>query len=287
MRETGPEWKYVQVVQEKEKGNNTVKCCFCDKVFVSSAYRIRQHLNGEENAVLNIKSCCKVPETVVEEMRKLSKEKQDTKNVKRKQNILDKAISSKVMKTHEGIQQSLHVMFNNKATVDQSVARAFCSAGIPFNVINNYYFKQALSEVAKFGPGYSPPFEFNLRTSLLEKEVRKVSADVKTVVMNDLHTTGGTIVSGGWSNIKNKPIINYILVCTKGDLFLDSTDTSGDEERSKFIANEIIKQINLLGASNIIQVITDSAANCKGSWPLICTEYPHITCGPCTAHCLD
>ena len=136
----------------------------------------------------------------------MSKEKQDAKNVKRKQNILDKATSSKVMKTHEGIQQSFPVMFNNKATVDQSVARAFYSAGIPFNVINNHYFKQALSEVAKFVPGYSSPSEFNLRTSLLEKEVSKVRADVKTVVMNDLHTTSG------WSIIKNKPIINYTLV---------------------------------------------------------------------------
>ena len=190
------------------------------------------------------------------------------------------------MRTHEGIQQSLPVMFNIKATVDQSVARAFYSAGIPFNFINNHYFKQALTEVAKFGHGYSPPSEFNLHTSLLKKEVSKVSADVKPVVMNDLHTTGSTIVNDGWSNMKNKPIINYILVCTKGELFLDSTDTSVDEKTSKFFADEIIKQINLLRTSNIIQVITDSAANCKGSWPLNCAEYLHITCGPCTAHCL-
>lgn len=46
-----------------------------------------------------------------------------------------------------------------------------------------------------------------------------------------------------------------------------------------------MKQINLVGQDNIIQVITDSAANCKGSWPLIQVELPHITCGPCTTHC--
>ena len=34
-------------------------------------------------------------------------------------------------------------------------------------------------------------------------------------------------------------------------------------------------------------MITDSAANCKGSWSIIREEFPHITCGPCTAHCLD
>lgn len=33
--------------------------------------------------------------------------------------------------------------------------------------------------------------------------------------------------------------------------------------------------------------MTDSAANCKASWTIISSTYPHVTCGPCSAHCLD
>jgi len=78
------------------------------------------------------------------------------------------------------------------------------------------------------------------------------------------------------------------LVCTKGEVFLDSTDTSGEDKSSEFIATEIIKQIVAVGSDKVIQVVTDSASNCKGSnWPIITASFPHITCGPCTAHCLD
>ena len=50
MREHGPEWQYVVLVEEKDKGNPKVQCCFCDKVFVGGPARIRQHLKGEKYA---------------------------------------------------------------------------------------------------------------------------------------------------------------------------------------------------------------------------------------------
>ena len=57
MREHGPEWKYVVLIEEKEKGNPKVQCCFCDKVFVGGPARIRQHLHGERNIVKMHRSC--------------------------------------------------------------------------------------------------------------------------------------------------------------------------------------------------------------------------------------
>ena len=88
-------------------------------------------------------------------------------------------------------------MFNNKLAVDQSVARALYSDGIQFSVKNNYYFKQALSDVAKFGSGYNPPSEFSLHTCLLQNEVSKLRSEFDSVVLSELNTTGGTIVSDG------------------------------------------------------------------------------------------
>jgi len=277
----GPEWKYVVIVEEKEKGNPRVQCCFCDKVYVGGSARIREHLHGEQNAL--IKPCNKVPEKVVDEMRKLVEEKKEVKLKKRKLEALDKATSSKVSNP----QPTLPSLIKNKKAVDESVARAFYSAGIPFAVTSNSHFKQALIDVSKFGPGYTPPSEYTMRTSLLKNEVKKVEHEVKSTILNELDQTGGTIVSDGWSNVRCKPLINFILVCTKGDVFLDSTDTSGEDKTSQYIADAIIKQIDAVGPLKVIQVLTDSASNCKSSWPIIEAKFPHITCGPCTAHCLD
>jgi hypothetical protein len=220
-------------------------------------------------------------------MQKLVQEKRESKLLKRKMEALDKATSATSSKVSKGMQQSLPVMFNNKKAVDESVARAFYSAGIPFNVANNSHFKQALGDVSKFGPGYTPPSEFLLRTSLLQGEVKRLDYKIKTSVLSQLDVTGGTLVSDGWSNIRSKPLINYIMVCTQGEVFLDSTDTSGEEKSSVYVASEIIKQIEAVGPNKVIQVVTDSAANCKGCWSIVTAKFPHITCGPCTVHCLD
>ena len=61
----------------------------------------------------------------------------------------------------------------------------------------------------------------------------------------------------------------------------------GKKKTSQFIADEIERQLQVVGAENVIQVITDSASNCKGSWPMLTAKFPHLVCGPCTAHCLD
>jgi hypothetical protein len=142
-----------------------------------------------------IKPCEKLPELVVEEMQMLVHEQCESKVMKRKMTLLDNTTKPTSSKVSAGTQQCLPAMFNNKKAVDESVARAFYSAGIPFAVASNYYFKQALADVSKFGPGYTPPSEFTLRTSLLKDKVKKVGNEIK-------------------------PLINYILVCTKGDVFL-------------------------------------------------------------------
>jgi hypothetical protein len=36
-----------------------------------------------------------------------------------------------------------------------------------------------------------------------------------------------------------------------------------------------------------MQVVTDSAANCKAAGQLITAAYPHITWSPCVAHICD
>jgi len=45
--------------------------------------------------------------------------------------------------------------------------------------------------------------------------------------------------------------------------------------------------IEQVGLQQVVEVGTDSAANCKTAWQIINRQYPHIMCSPCAAHCLD
>ena len=65
---------------------------------------------------------------------------------------------------------------NEKEEIDTKIARAFYASGIPLATIENPFFIQALH---KLNPEYHPPSRKVLSTSLLEKEYKQVSADIK------------------------------------------------------------------------------------------------------------
>jgi len=72
-----------------------------------------------------------------------------------------------------------------------------------------------------------------------------------------------------------------------GATFLNSVDSSGETKDASYIATVISAAIEKVGSDNIVQVITDNAANCKAAWNLIKNTYPRNVCSPCAAHCLD
>lgn len=81
--------------------------------------------------------------------------------------------------------------------------------------------------------------------------------------------SGCTVTSDGWSDARNRPILN-IMVCARGEaVFYKSVDMSSVLNKTgEEIAQVIIAAIEELGADDIVAVITDSAANCKVCWAL-------------------
>lgn len=185
-------------------------------------------------------------------------------------------------------QTSIAASFNagSKVLVDSAVAKMFYATGIPFSIVENKYFKEAISSVAKCGSSYKLPSRAALAGNLLNDAV--ADADRKLSEFRvQMSVTGGTLVTDGWTNVQNRPIINYLAVTPDGAMFIDGTDTSGETKNAQFIADDIKRNIELLGEANIVQVVTDSAGNCVAARKILSECYPGIIFSPYTAHCLD
>jgi hypothetical protein len=78
-----------------------------------------------------------------------------------------------------------------------------------------------------------------------------------------------------------------LVVSPKGKIFLKAVDTGGESKDAAYIARQLIDCIWEVGADNIIQVVTDSAAVCKAAGRLVEQKFSWITWTPCTPHCLD
>lgn len=50
---------------------------------------------------------------------------------------------------------------------------------------------------------------------------------------------GCSVSLDGWTNTTNRPLPNYMLSTPKGDIFLESTDTSGEQKTGAYIAGNV------------------------------------------------
>ena len=87
---------------------------------------------------------------------------------------------------------------------------------------------------------------------------------------------GVSIVTDGWTNVKNMPLINVIATNNRGAMFMYAEDFSGIEKTGAAIAEFLLKAVEEIGASNVLQIVTDNAANCKLAGKEIEKVHNHI-----------
>jgi len=92
-----------------------------------------------------------------------------------------------------------------------------------------------------------------------------------------------TLVSDGWSNIRNDGIIGFV-VCTPEPIFYKSVPMGSERHTGENIFKLHSNLIEELGPNKIFAVVTDNATNMKLAWQMIRAKYPHILTLGCAAH---
>ena len=123
------------------------------------------------------------------------------------------------------------------------------------------------------GPsGYKPPGYEKLRTVLVDKEkacLEKAMAPLK----GSWSVDGCSIVMDGWTDCRNRPLINIIISSITGPYFLRAIDCSGQEKNDVFLKDQLCDAIVKVGLSNAIQVVTNAAPVCKATRTMVKKDY--------------
>ncbi|XP_026378610.1 uncharacterized protein LOC113273055 [Papaver somniferum] len=98
---------------------------------------------------------------------------------------------------------------------------------------------------------------------------------------------GCSIMSDGCTDGKKRHLINFLVNCPKGSVFLKYVDASGRTNDADFIRKLVKEVIADVGAENVVQFITDNGSNFKKAGKDLMLEYPHIFWTPCGAHCVQ
>lgn len=94
-------------------------------------------------------------------------------------------------------------------------------------------------------------------------------------------------MSDGWSDPTRKPLINFMATSGNGPMFLKAVNCFGETKTAFFISDLMKEVINEVGHQNVVQIVTDNAANCKAAGELIESMFPHIYWTPCVVHTLN
>ena len=70
-------------------------------------------------------------------------------------------------------------------------------------------------------------------------------------------------------------------------MFLRADNCEGEYKSKEYIAEKLKGIIEEVGRDNVVQIIIDNAANCKGASLIIEYEYDNIFWTPCVVHTLN
>ncbi|KAK1555314.1 hypothetical protein Q3G72_024769 [Acer saccharum] len=170
--------------------------------------------------------------------------------------------------------------------VTLDVGRFFFENGIPFNVASSPSFVSLLRSVGDYGRGYKAPSPHDLSSWVLQTEVettRKIVEDVRKT----WKATGVTIMSDGWTDIRGRSLLNFLVNNPKGTVFLKSTDASDAVKDTRLIFKLLDSVVEEVRKDIVVQVVIDNASAYKAVGRLLIEKRKHLYWTPCAAHCID
>ncbi|XP_052620999.1 uncharacterized protein LOC111909277 [Lactuca sativa] len=235
------------------------KCNLCSETRQGSYSRVRAHFLGIKGNGISI--CKKATTADKLNMTQLEDEYEKKKTESQAKEVQLPCEAGVGFKKRKGISTPIERAFGVKIRdqLDQEIARMFYTGGLPFNLARNPHYVRAFHFAANNKiDGYVPPGYNKLRTTLLQKEKDNVHK-----ILEPLRST--------W---KEKGVT--IAVNCFGEV------------KDRFFIAELMKEvINEIGHENVVQIITDNAANCKAAGEIIESQFPHIYWTPCVVHTLN
>ena len=119
-------------------------------------------------------------------------------------------------------------------------------------------------------PVWNPPSRYEPSSGMLEEENQCANGEKAAKLDGG---QGGGLMTDGWSNVKNKGMINF--VATYPELvYLATIDASGHFHTESYIGELIAEKIEEIGEEKVLSLETDNAAATKRAWEIVKLRLP-------------
>lgn len=172
-----------------------------------------------------------------------------------------------------------------KEMMGRFISKFFIYDNIPAEKANSLHYENMVIGIQRAGEGVLPPTPYEIRHKYLDMEFNDITEHVNTLRAT-WETYGCTIMCDGWTGPTRLSIINFMVYSKGNTIFLKSVDSSGEKKEHEYIYKLLKGVIREVGERNVVQVVTDNAANyVKAGKKLMKNHNVYWT--SCAAHCID
>ncbi|XP_068466227.1 uncharacterized protein [Phaseolus vulgaris] len=257
-----------------------LQCKYCQKVLIGRVYRLKHHLASTQK---DVGACKDAPDEVKKETweivvgleQKLNKKSSFTLNDEEMAKAGEKRKNSEEEFTQSSNSPSGRNIFKNRQiTINnmfkkglreeacQAIVRFFYNNVIHFNVAKSEEFTAMFDLVSRHGLGFKPPSYHDIKVKYLKEEVTNTSLALHSH-RDEWKKMGCTIMIDGWTDKKRRTIINFLVNNPKGTVFLKSIYAYAISKTAEKVFEMMDNIVEEVGEDNVIQVVTDNAANYK------------------------
>ncbi|KAI5437809.1 hypothetical protein KIW84_023793 [Lathyrus oleraceus] len=163
----------------------------------------------------------------------------------------------------------------------------FYNNAISFNVVKDEEFIKMCEMITQYGKGYKPPSYHDIRGKYLKKKVESINS-ILVEHKAAWKKFGCTIMTDGWFDQKRRTIINFLVNSPMGTFFflksIDASSISKTADKVFKMMDDIVEEV---GEENVVQIVTDNAANYKLAGQMLMDKRNKLYWTPCAAHCID
>lgn len=312
----GKIWSYVNELQKTTASILHVQCKSCGHKFTGGATRIKQHFLGYGTDV----DSCSMPPVAAKLLSQTYFDKVKTRgnasashslqygmqthntnaienDIEQERNRFSTGSVDPIDNNDTGRSSQTPCQKQSQSSMDDAFKRqklfedhmkweeAFVKNAIPFNVIRDETFREALLSCAR--PGFTLPEYNKMRCEYLSKLKNTVTNVVQKKILDFIPIYGCTLAFDGWTSRQSRPLINVMCITPKGSVFLESIDTSLKVKTAEYIAKIYERSILKIDPKHVTAIVTDNASNYKLAGDIITEKYPGITWLPCGAHTIN
>ncbi|XP_024543458.1 uncharacterized protein LOC112350815 [Selaginella moellendorffii] len=283
-----PDWAWSHVTKltpyASSKGAGRWKCNYCGKMYGGPPKRIKAHLAKVSGHDIEACSASNVPLHIQNQAHRIAGTQSASQSQPMSASIGHEGSSVGRKRMRDGnIEEMLDDARN--MNLDDAISKFIFLNAIPFNVVKSLYFHAMIAAACSAGPsaalrilGYK-----KLRTTQLTRHYTLIKEKL-ALFRDGWARFGCTIVTDGWSDIKSRSFINFMVTSIHGSIFWQGIDTKGEEKTGLWLWEQL-RPIILV--ENVVQVIIDNASNCVSMGEHMREEFPFILHNQCVCHVLD